>query len=117
VEASQGAEEEDDVENGEEDEEAKEASVASEEDTVEPEYDKANSLSFTLVCKRMEKLWQLKRKKGRKVSNLEKKKYLLPATLLKAMEPQPVFPLFQLLLFPDIGNARNTNMKEKLIAQ
>jgi ATP-dependent DNA ligase len=115
VEASRGAEEEDDVENGEEDEEAEEASVAS-EDTVEPDYDKANSLSFALVCKRMEQLWQLKRKRGRKVSDLEKKKYLLPATLLKAMEPQSVFPLFRLLL-PDIDNARNTNMKEKLIAQ
>jgi hypothetical protein len=68
VEASRGAEEEDDVENGEEDEEVEEASVTS-EDTVEPEYDKANSLSFALVCKRMEQLWQLKPKKGRTVSD------------------------------------------------
>jgi hypothetical protein len=63
----------------------------------------------------MEEIWQSKRKKGRKVSDLEKKKYLLPATLLKAMEPQAVSPLFRRLL-PDIVNARNTNLKENLIA-
>jgi hypothetical protein len=56
LEASRGAEEEDDVENGEEDEEVEVASVAS-EDTVEPKYDKANSLSFASDCKRMEQLW------------------------------------------------------------
>ena len=92
-------------------------SSAVSEDTIEPECDRANSLSFYVLCTRMERLWLLKRKKRKKkVSEEEKKKYLLPQQMMKKMEPQSVFPLYRLLL-PDIDNARNTNMKEKLIAQ
>ena len=81
-----------------------------------PEYEKANSLSFFMLCRRLERLWQQKRKKGRLIPELEKKKYILPSELLKALEPESIFPLLRLLL-PDIDNSRNCFMKEKLIAQ
>jgi hypothetical protein len=90
------------------------ASVASEL-TVPPDYDRTNSLPFFQIVKRMEALWQLRRNK-KKVSDLEKKEYLLPPKLLKALEPQSIFPLIRLLV-PDQDNARNCYMKEKLIAQ
>jgi hypothetical protein len=81
-----------------------------------PAYEKANSLSFSMLCRRLELLWQQKRKKGKRLPEIEKKKYILPSPLLKALEPESIFPLLRLLL-PDIDNSRNCFMKEKLIAQ
>ena len=77
--------------------------------------DKANALSFAMICHRLEKLWALKRSK-KKVSEKEKKQYLLPPKLLQSLEGQSIFPLLRLIL-PDIDSARNCFLKEKLIAQ
>ena len=87
--------------------------------TVEPDCDRANNISFHMVARRMEILWQLKRPKSgnvRKVSIEEKKKCILPPPLLKALEPQSIFPLMRLLA-PDMDNSRTFNMREKNIAQ
>eukprot|EP00934_Nitzschia_sp_Nitz4_P002616 Nitzschia sp. Nitz4//scaffold52_size167869//42917//46816//NITZ4_002267-RA/size167869-processed-gene-0.92-mRNA-1//1//CDS//3329554008//2606//frame0 len=80
-----------------------------------PDCDKANSISFAMLCHRMERLWSL-RLQRKKISDLEKKQYLLPPKLLKSLEPQSAFPLLRLLL-PDCDHSRNVSMKEKLIAQ
>lgn len=97
----------------------KESSDDSDDDnstaSIEPDYDKANSLSFYMICSRMETLWKTKQGKKR-IPEAEKKKYILPPPLLKEMESQSVFPWFRLLM-PDIDGARSTNVKEKKIAQ
>jgi DNA ligase-4 len=106
----------DDDDDDENDDAVSLASAHSVASMASPEYEKANSLPFYMLCRRLELLWQQKRKKGRRITELEKKKCILPSALLKALEPESIFPLLRLLL-PDIDNSRNCFMKEKLIAQ
>ena len=103
--------------NDDGDEAEEDSASADSEMTLEPESDRANSMSFYTLCKKMETLWnQRKNRKRKKVTEEQKKKYLLPSELLKKLEPQSIFPLMRLLV-PDQDNARNCKMKESKIAQ
>jgi DNA ligase-4 len=122
------------------DENADSASVSS-DDTVEPGCDGANNIQLALICSRMENLWKLrKRKKKKKVTQMQKFESILPKKLLEvrfcshdlpsdslwflirlnlflqAFKSQSIFPLLRLYC-PDIDLARNYNIKERVIAQ
>jgi hypothetical protein len=90
------------------------SSVASEE-TVEPEYDRANGLSFYTICQRMEKTW-VKKKSKEWISEEERKKFLLPPKLVSKISPHSAYPWLRLLM-PDIDNARQFGIKESTIIQ
>jgi hypothetical protein len=65
------------------DENADSASVSS-DDTVEPGCDGANNIQLNLICSRMENLWKLrKRKKKKKVTQMQKFESILPKKLLE----------------------------------
>lgn len=102
----------DDDENDDSDDDS---SSALSDDTFEPEYDRANAMRFATICQKMEELWKLKLNKSVKRTADERFDRLLPPKLLKAFQPQSVFPLFRLIM-AELDSSRNIYMKEKLIA-
>ena len=84
----------------------------------EPSYDKANSIPFSLLCKRFETLWkQRKVSSKKKVSTLEKLKYLLPDSLKEYLAGGSPYPLLRLVL-PDHDSCRpHTGLKEATVGK
>ena len=86
----------------------------------EPDYTKANSLPFQTLCRRMENVWALKKKKKnnqKKVSKNEILSYLLPKTLIQFLGDGSVYPVLRLLV-PDKDTVRpHFGIKEKVIAR
>jgi hypothetical protein len=86
----------------------------------EPDYSKANSLPFQSLCKRMETVWALKKKKisphQKRVSKDEKLAYLLPKRLIQYLEGGSIYPVLRLIA-PDKDTVRpHFGIKEKVIA-
>jgi DNA ligase-4 len=92
----------------------------------EPSYKKANAIPFFVVCKKMEDLWQLKGRNGKKPKykpNEEQKlRHFLPPKLMQSLAEsadgrtnESIFPLFRLLM-PDQDASRRVMLKEALLA-
>lgn len=83
----------------------------------EPSYGRANKMKFSAICQRMDELWQLRtnKKKNKRVKDIDKMMHLLPPKLIKAIEPQSLYPILRLMI-PEVDNSRNTYVKEKFIA-
>jgi hypothetical protein len=94
----------------------------------EPSYKNANAIPFFFVCKKMEHLWQMRGKTGKKVKykpNEEQKLlFFLPPKLMQSLAkpksddqtPESIFPLFRLLM-PAQDASRSVMMKERLLAK
>ena len=100
----------------------------------QPSYEKANSLRFFDVCKRLEYLWRVRRhgkKLKTKPTTVSQLKAILPPQLLahlansnsdnsgllqSSMSPQSIFPLFRLLM-PEKDSSRSFLMKETELAK
>ena len=83
-----------------------------------PDYTKANTIPFKLVCDRLEQLWlQLAGKGRRKVSKAEKLAYLLPKNLLQFLEGGSPFPYLRLILPASDSSRPHTGLKEAKIIQ
>ena len=86
----------------------------------EPDYSKANSLSFQSLCKRMENVWAQKKKKmtanRKRVSKDDLLTYLLPKKLIHYLEGGSIYPILRLII-PDKDTVRpHFGIKEKVIA-
>lgn len=95
---------------------------------TEPSYKNANAIPFFFVCKKMEHLWQMRGKTGKKVKykpNEEQKLlYFLPPKLMQSLAksndddrtPESIFPLFRLIM-PAQDSSRSVMLKERLLAK
>mmetsp|Transcript_7253 Transcript_7253/g.11900 ORF Transcript_7253/g.11900 Transcript_7253/m.11900 type:complete len:1401 (+) Transcript_7253:1066-5268(+) len=83
-----------------------------------PDYTKANSISFKMVCDRLEQLWIQRSGKGkRKVTKQEKLAYLMPKTLLKFLEGGSPYPYLRLIMPASDSTRPHTGLKEAKIIQ
>jgi hypothetical protein len=95
---------------------------------IEPSYKNANAIPFFFVCKKMEHLWEMRGKTGKKVKykpNEEQKLlYFLPPKLMQSLAkpsddqktPESIFPLFRLIM-PAQDSSRSVMLKERLLAK
>jgi hypothetical protein len=94
---------------------------------VDPSYKNANAIPFFFVCKKMEHLWQMRGKTGKKVKykpNEEQKLlFFLPPKLMQSLAkpnddrtPESIFPLFRLIM-PAQDSSRSVMLKERLLAK
>ena len=114
--------EEDDSENDQDP--VAEGETQPENEKVEPSYEKASAIPFFEVCRRLEKLWQLRRDRGRfkKIAEIDKLKALLPPKMIDYLgtpkhpgaPPESLFPLFRLLM-PEKDSSRMFLMKESAL--
>ena len=83
-----------------------------------PDYTKANSISFKMVCDRLEQLWIQRSGNGRrKISKEEKLAYLLPKTLLKFLDGGSPYPYLRLIMPGSDSSRPVTGLKEAKIIQ
>jgi len=83
-----------------------------------PDYSKANSISFKVVCDRLEQLWIQRAGNGkRKVSKQEKLAYLLPKSLLAFLEGGSPYPYLRLIVPASDSSRPHTGLKEAKIIE
>lgn len=94
---------------------------------IEPSYEKANSLDFFTLCKRLEKLWKVSRGRSKnkkiKLDRAAKLRAILPERLLGYLStplvpggrPESAFPLIRLLI-PNKDASRYFHCKENTLA-
>mmetsp|Transcript_12366 Transcript_12366/g.24742 ORF Transcript_12366/g.24742 Transcript_12366/m.24742 type:complete len:850 (+) Transcript_12366:105-2654(+) len=83
-----------------------------------PDYTKANSIPFKMVCDRLEQLWLQRAGNGRrKVTKQEKLAYLLPKSLLQFLDGGSPYPYLRLIMPASDSTRPHTGLKEAKIIQ
>ena len=81
-----------------------------------PSYEKANGIPLHATCARLEKLWNARFSKKRRVSKDEKLAYLLSPELFKYLDGGSPYPYLRLILADHDSSRAHTGLKESKVA-